>query len=265
MYDLGQNTLQSAQGALSSFFKDAMTNSLKDWREYVSQFLSDIATQIAENLTKQGISYLATQLGFGEADKFGKGKRGTSENVMMAASGSFKLSVDNFNLAVGRFATVVATSGGGGGGEFTGAGSLNYGGGNSGQSAVDTGASLVGQYGGTYGGYFSTAYSLYRQYEASRHKGGLILHDGGRVPWPMADSSAGLASDERRTVLQTNERVLSREQNQLFMGLISDISDMKKQQSSSEVNVVNVYDESLMGRYATSSRGKKVVKNIMRG
>lgn len=59
------------------------------------------------------------------------------------------------------------------------------------------------------------------------HTGGLILHSGGEV-LPRYHSGAYLAPDERRAILQTGERVLSRKQNRMFEGMDQRLASLEE-------------------------------------
>ena len=79
------------------------------------------------------------------------------------------------------------------------------------------------------------------------HEGGLVMHSGGLVPVFHAGGlvgglprfhSGGLAADERVAILQTRERVLSREQNRMFEDMYARV--MKGAQESRPPVIVNM-------------------------
>lgn len=67
------------------------------------------------------------------------------------------------------------------------------------------------------------------------HSGGLIMHSGGLVP---EFHGGGLNSDERIGILQTRERVLSRDQNEMFENMYSKLM-ANDEGRPVEVNLVN--------------------------
>lgn len=118
-------------------------------------------------------------------------------------------------------------------------------------------AGVAGGAGGAAGGAVAGA--------TTQHSGGLIMHDGGEVPSYMKFHSGGLNNDERIAILQTRERVLSRDQNKIFESMVSTLADLRDARGETGVSVVNVYDETVVGRYAATGRGRKVIKNVLRG
>ena len=98
------------------------------------------------------------------------------------------------------------------------------------------------------------------------HSGGYILHEGGYVPRYHSGSGklGSLAFDEVPAILQTRERVLSRDQNVMFEELAAILSDLKRgsrysqggSSSSNQPIVVNNYSTNV---HAIDSKSFKEV------
>ena len=100
--------------------------------------------------------------------------------------------------------------------------------------------------------------------ETAFHKGGLVLHHGGEVGGiPRFHNGAPLAPDERATILQTRERVLSRDQNQMFEEMYSKIGGLSTGGTTIHVPIsIDRDDKKLASELRSEIEG--TVKTVLR-
>ena len=90
------------------------------------------------------------------------------------------------------------------------------------------------------------------------HEGGLVMHQGGVIP------RFHLGVDEVPAILQTGERVLSREQNRIFEKLAKTLdSPPQSPQQKEPVQIVNVIDPNLLNQYLSSPAGQRAIVNVI--
>jgi hypothetical protein len=120
-------------------------------------------------------------------------------------------------------------------------------------------SSLGGLLGGGSGGLFGGLFGGGALEPASPNLGmlGLHFHTGGYVP------RFHLGIDEVPAILQTGERVLSREQNNTFNKLASALDNPAPAKQQQSVNIVNVIDPQLLNQYLSSQAGQKAVINVI--
>jgi lambda family phage tail tape measure protein len=124
------------------------------------------------------------------------------------------------------------------------------------QPLVSSLGGLLGGGGGLFGGLFGGG----ALEPASPNIGmlsGLHFHTGGYVP------RFHLGIDEVPAILQTGERVLSREQNNTFNKLASALDNPAPAKQQQSVNIVNVIDPQLLNQYLSSQAGQKAVINVI--
>jgi lambda family phage tail tape measure protein len=124
------------------------------------------------------------------------------------------------------------------------------------QPLVSSLGGLLGGGGGLFGGLFGGG----ALEPASPNIGmltGLHFHTGGYVP------RFHLGIDEVPAILQTGERVLSREQNNTFNKLASALDNPAPAKQQQSVNIVNVIDPQLLNQYLSSQAGQKAVVNVI--
>jgi hypothetical protein len=124
------------------------------------------------------------------------------------------------------------------------------------QPLVSSLGGLLGGGGGLFGGLFGGG----ALEPASPNIGmltGLHFHTGGYVP------RFHLGIDEVPAILQTGERVLSREQNNTFNKLASALDNPAQTKQQQSVNIVNVIDPQLLNQYLSSQAGQKAVINVI--
>jgi lambda family phage tail tape measure protein len=113
------------------------------------------------------------------------------------------------------------------------------------QPLVSSLGGLLGGGGGLFGGLF----------------GGLSpalgFHSGGLVP------RFHLGIDEVPAILQTGERVLSREQNNTFNKLAKVLDNPPQEKPQQSLNIVNVVDPQLLNQYLSSQAGQKAIVNVI--
>jgi hypothetical protein len=118
-------------------------------------------------------------------------------------------------------------------------------------------SSLGGLLGGGGGGLFGGLFGGGALEPLAPSVGMLGFHTGGYVP------RFHLGIDEVPAILQTGERVLSREQNNTFNKLASALDNPAPAKQQQSVNIVNVIDPQLLNQYLSSQAGQKAVVNVI--
>jgi lambda family phage tail tape measure protein len=118
-------------------------------------------------------------------------------------------------------------------------------------------SSLGGLLGGGGGGLFGGLFGGGALEPLAPSIGMLGFHTGGYVP------RFHLGIDEVPAILQTGERVLSREQNNTFNKLASALDNPAPAKQQQNVNIVNVIDPQLLNQYLSSQAGQKAVINVI--
>lgn len=182
-FEIGQKAATDAatgmQGAFESLLFDAQRGQLQSLGDYWDMFLSTIQSSFAQILSQQAVAWILESLGL--AKQQNNAQDATSLGTTAALTGLLAAQtgvVSGLSAAYWALAAAKTAAGAGGGG-----------GGGGGGAAVPT---------------------------VTAHTGGLILHDGGPVRVVPRFHVGGLAADEVPAILQTGERVLSREQNRIF-------------------------------------------------
>jgi hypothetical protein len=121
------------------------------------------------------------------------------------------------------------------------------------QPLVSSLGGLLGGGGGLFGGLFGGG----ALEPLAPSVGMLGFHTGGYVP------RFHLGIDEVPAILQTGERVLSREQNNTFNKLASALDNPTPAKQQQSVNIVNVIDPQLLNQYLSSQAGQKAVINVI--
>lgn len=185
MFENGQqlagDAAQGAMDALDAGLFDAMKGRLQSAEDYWILFSDVILRSFSQILSQQAVVGILNMLGLAKeqntaADATAVGTTAALSGALAAQTGV----VSTLTAAYWALAAAKAAAGASGAGAGAGA------------SGAATAPTVVA------------------------HTGGLILHEGGPVRLVPRFHSGGLAADEVPAILQTGERVLSRQQNRIF-------------------------------------------------
>lgn len=183
-FESGQQLAQDAaggmQGAFEEFLFDAQRGQLQSLGDYWDMFLATVQRTFAQILSQQIVAGLLETLGLAKQE---------NNAADLTAVGTTATLTGMLTAQTGVVGTLTAA-----------------------YWALAAAKAAAGALGGASAGAASAAGSA----PVVAHTGGLILHDGGPVRLVPRFHVGGLAGDEVPAILQTGERVLSREQNRTF-------------------------------------------------
>ena len=196
------------QGAFESLLFDAQRGKLQELGDYWDMFLQTVQRSFAQILSQQAVAWIMRTLGL--AKEQNNAADATALGTTAALTGVLAAQTGVVSTLTAAYWAL---------------------------AAAKAAAGAMGGMGGGAGAAIPTV---------TAHTGGLILHDGGPVKLVPRFHVGGLAADEVPAILQTGERVLSREQNRTFEKLAALLDRLGEGDGSHGPQVVNHYNISAL-------------------